>query len=205
MASLTKKPNSQYLFACFRGLDGRQHRRSTGVTNERKAREIARTYEQIAQRKLKPAKFRETMVELYREIYGEAVPTGTVRQFATNWLNTKKAETVSRSWDSYQKSINKFLAFLGHDAELDVSLLPWHFFTAIAALEYLVARVVPTRLQVIAGAIESRAAFELMVEFGDTTKRDSKIAELRRGESKNWNRVIRNLELVGLPLRPQRY
>jgi integrase len=130
MASLTKKPNSQFWFACYRDANGRQHRRSTGVTSERKAREIARTYEQIAQHKLKPVKFRETMVELYREIYGEAVPTATVRQFATNWLNAKKAETVSRSWDSYQKSINKFLAFLGHDAELDISLLTKTHITA---------------------------------------------------------------------------
>ena len=35
------------------------------------------------------------MVELYREVYGEAVPNATVQQFATDWLNTKKAETVS--------------------------------------------------------------------------------------------------------------
>jgi integrase len=123
MASLIKKPNSQFWFACYRDANSKQHRRSTGVTNERKAREIARTYEQIAQHKLKPAKFRETMVELYREVYGEAVPTATVNKFATDWLSAKKAETVSRSWDQYDKSIKKFLAFLGADAELDISLL----------------------------------------------------------------------------------
>lgn len=123
MASLVKKPNSQFWFACYRDANAKQHRRSTGVTNERKAREIARTYEQIAQHKLKPAKFRETMVELYREVYGEAVPTATVRKFATDWLNAKRVETVSRSWDSYAKSINKFLTYLGSDAELDISLL----------------------------------------------------------------------------------
>src|SRR5260221_1907216 len=130
MASLVKKPNSQFGFACFRDANAKQPRRSTGVTNERKAREIARTYEQIAQHKLKPVKFRETMVELYREVYGEAVPTATVRQFATDWLNTKKAETVSRSWDSYEKSVKKFLGFLGHDAQLDISLLSKAHITA---------------------------------------------------------------------------
>jgi hypothetical protein len=63
------------------------------------------------------------MLELYRGVYGEAVPTATVQQFATDLLNTKKVETVSRSWDSYEKSVKKFLAFLGSDAELDLSLL----------------------------------------------------------------------------------
>jgi integrase len=123
MASLQKKPNSQFWFACFRDANAKQHRRSTGVTNERKAREIARGYEQMAQHKLKPAKFQETMRELYRQVYGKAVPTATVQQFANDWLKTKKAEIVSRSWDLYEKTIKKFLAFLGGDAELDISLL----------------------------------------------------------------------------------
>jgi integrase len=131
MASLIKKPNSKYWWACFRDKGGRQYRRSTFVTNERKAREIARGYEQTAQGKLKNrATFRKTMDELYREIYGEAVPSATVHQFATDWLNAKKPETVSRSWDSYEKSIKKFLAFLGADAELDISLLTKAHITA---------------------------------------------------------------------------
>ena len=67
MASLTKKSNSKFWFACFRDRGGKQHRRSTGETNERKALEIARRYEQVAQRKLKPAKFRETLVDHARQ------------------------------------------------------------------------------------------------------------------------------------------
>jgi integrase len=130
MASLTKKPNSRYWFACFRDANAKQHRRSTGVTNRRKALEIARSYEQIAQHKLKPAKFRQTLVELYHQVYGATVPTATVRQFATDWLKAKKAETVSRTWDSYEKSIKKFLTHLGTDAELDISLLTKAHITA---------------------------------------------------------------------------
>jgi integrase len=57
------------------------------------------------------------------KVYGEAVPTASVRQFTADWLNTKKVETVSRTWDSYEKSVKKFLVHLGSDAELDLSLL----------------------------------------------------------------------------------
>src|SRR6266481_4466298 len=123
MASLTKKSNSRFWIACFRDAGGRQRRKSTGVTNERKAREIARIYEQTARRKVPRARFRETLTDLYREVYCVEIPSDTVKQFADDWLETKKAEIRSRSWDTYEKAIKKFLAFLGNDAELDISLL----------------------------------------------------------------------------------
>lgn len=86
-------------------------------------------------------------------------------------------------------------------------LLPWRFFVELAALESLAARVVPTRQQVIDGAIESCAAFELLVDFGDTTKRDSKIEELRRYEPqpRSLKRIIQELDLKGLPKTEQRF
>jgi integrase len=123
MASLIKKPNSKFWFACFRDRGGKQRRRSTGETNERRAMEVARRYEQVAQHKLKPAKFRETLLELYREVYGATIPKATVRQFAEEWLKVKRPEVAQSSWDKYRKSIDKFLTFLRHDAELDISLI----------------------------------------------------------------------------------
>jgi integrase len=130
MASITKKPNSKYWFACFRDISGRQHRKSTEETNRKKALEIARHYEMVAQRKLKPRKVRETLSELFREIYGETVPDATVTQYAKNWLDVKEAERKPRTFESYKKSIEKFLEFLGHDAQLDISLLTKTHITA---------------------------------------------------------------------------
>jgi len=124
MASIIKKPNSKYWFACFRDIIGRQHRRSTKETNRKKALEIARHYEMVAQRKLKPQKVRETLSELYREIYGGTVPDASVNEYAKSWLDIKEAERKPRTFESYGKSIEKFLEFLGHDAELDISRAP---------------------------------------------------------------------------------
>jgi integrase len=121
MASLTKKPHSKYWFACFRDLDGRQHRKSTGETSEKKAREIARHYELVAQKKLKPHKARETLSELYRQVYGEALPAASVRQFIKDWLAIKEHETSPATYAAYQKSTAKFLAYLGMDAERDIA------------------------------------------------------------------------------------
>jgi integrase len=121
MASILRKPNTKYWFACFRDLNGRQHRRSTGETNEKKARQIAQHYEQVAQRKLRPHKARETLSELYRHVYGETLPTASVRQYIEGWLAIKEPETASATYANYQKSTDKFLAYLGADAERDIA------------------------------------------------------------------------------------
>jgi integrase len=120
MASLTKKPHSKYWFACFRDRAGRQRRKSTGETNEKKARAIAQQYEQMAQQKLPRHKARETLSELYREVYGGA-PGATVRQYIEDWLSVKKDETATATHAAYQKSTAKFLAYLGIDAERDIA------------------------------------------------------------------------------------
>ena len=86
MASIIRKPRSKYWFACFRDLHGRQHRKSTEQTDRRKALEVAKHYEMVAQRKIKPQKVRETLSQLYQEIYGQTVPTATLRQYTEDWL-----------------------------------------------------------------------------------------------------------------------
>jgi integrase len=120
MASITKKLRSKYWFACFRDLHGRQHRRSTGQTDRKKALEIARHYELVAQRRLKPQRVRETLSELYHQIYGETIPSATVRQYIADWLAVKEHEAARASMAAYRKSAEKFLGFLGASAEVDI-------------------------------------------------------------------------------------
>jgi integrase len=120
MASITKKPRSRFWFACFRDLHGYQHRRSTGQTDRKKALEIARHYELVAQRRLKPQKVRETLSELYYQIYGETIPSATVRQYVNNWLAVKEHETARASMAAYRKSAEKFLGYLGTHADTDI-------------------------------------------------------------------------------------
>jgi integrase len=121
MASLTKKPNSQFWFACYRDLNGKQCRRSTEETNEKKAREIARTYELTARRKMKPHKALETLREIIGKTYGEIVPTATVRKYVEGWLANKKNETETATYAAYKKSADKFLTHLGPDAEREIA------------------------------------------------------------------------------------
>jgi len=123
MASLTRKPRSKYWFACFRDINGKQRRKSTGQTDRKKAMKIAQQLEQVGQRKLPSRTVRETLAELYRGIYGETLPVATLRQFIVDWLKTKEPETAQATMASYRKSTNKFLAFLVDLADLDLSAI----------------------------------------------------------------------------------
>src|SRR5260370_6786691 len=120
MASLTKKPDSKFWVACYRDRDGKQHRQSTGETNPKKALELAQHYEQMAQGKLKRHKARQKTLELLEKLYGESAPTATVREYIEDWLSGKKG-TADATYRTYQKSTAKFLAFLGPDAERDIT------------------------------------------------------------------------------------
>jgi hypothetical protein len=121
MASVIRKPRSKYWFACFRDLHGRQHRKSTEQTDRKKALEVAKHYELVAQRKIKPQKVRETLSQLYQDIYGQTVPVATLRQYVDDWLKVKEPETVPATIAGYRKSTTKFLGYLGANAERDIS------------------------------------------------------------------------------------
>jgi integrase len=121
MASIIRKPRSKYWFACFRDLQGRQRRKSTKQTDRKKALRVAEQYEQVSQRKLPVRTVRETLVELFREAYGESVPRAIVREFVAAWLKNKAPEVAPATLDFYRKSTTKFLQFLGPAAELDLA------------------------------------------------------------------------------------
>jgi integrase len=121
MASIIRKPRSKYWFACFRDLNGRQHRKSTEQTDRRKALEVAKHYELVAQRKIRPQKVRETLSQLYQEIYGQTVPAAAIRQYVEDWLKIKEPETAPATLAAYRKSTSKFLGYLGTGADRDIS------------------------------------------------------------------------------------
>jgi integrase len=123
MASILKKPTSRFWFAAFRDIKGTQHRRSTQETDRKKALKIAEQFEAVAQRRLPANKVRETISELYREIYQEALPTSSVRQYTEQWLASKEAVVAPGTLVRYRETTRKFLAFLGPLADHDLSIV----------------------------------------------------------------------------------
>jgi site-specific recombinase XerD len=74
----------------------------------------------VAQRRLKLQRVRETLSELYHQIYGETIPSATVRQYIADWLTRKEHEAARASMAAYRKSAEKFLAYLGASADVDI-------------------------------------------------------------------------------------
>jgi hypothetical protein len=61
------------------------------------------------------------LAELYRQIYGESVPTATLRDYVTDWLAIKEHEAARASIVACRKSADKFIAYLGTCADLDIT------------------------------------------------------------------------------------
>jgi integrase len=114
MASLTRKPTSQYWFACFRDRNGKQHRVSTHETRRSIAQKIADKYELAASRRSSRKQLWDTLNQL-QELVGGASdsPSATILEFFELWLTNRKAEGIAKSTlDAYDQVIRRFSAFL---------------------------------------------------------------------------------------------
>ena len=117
MASLVKAPTSKYWIAAFRDSSGKQHRRTTRESDRKRAQVVADQYERVAQGKGNAQRVRQILSEFFRHHYGEDLPFISVRKYALDWLATRKAETAVGTCQRYHGAVQKFLAFLGTDAD----------------------------------------------------------------------------------------
>jgi integrase len=117
MASIVKKPTSKFWFAAFRDANGKQRRITTGQTDEKKARALADRFESVAQRKGSSQRVRESFANLYQEFYNQDIPSSPLRAFVARWLSDRARETSPATISTYAKTAERFLAFLGSDAD----------------------------------------------------------------------------------------
>ena len=117
MASLVKAPTSKYWIAAFRDSSGKQHRRTTRESDRKRAQVVADQYERVAQAKGNAQRVRQILSEFFRDHYGEDLPFISFRKYALDWLATRKAETAVGTCQRYHGAVQKFLAFLGSDAD----------------------------------------------------------------------------------------
>ena len=117
MASLIRKPTSKYLIAAFRDSEGKQHRRSTKETDRKRAQAAADQLERAAQAKGNLARLRRNFAEFCRDHFGSDASTLSVADYAQQWLERRKIETSLATHRRYQNGIDKWLEFLGLNAE----------------------------------------------------------------------------------------
>jgi len=113
MASLRKKPNSKYWFACFQLPDGSRVQRSTKETDRKEAMKIANDYERAATARTTETQARRVIQEIYERVTGRDLPSQTVASFLDSWLETKNVELASSSRETYRAVVADFKTYLG--------------------------------------------------------------------------------------------
>jgi integrase len=129
MASITKDthqpPKSPFWIACFNGVgsDGRVRRfkRSTKTTDRKLAQKLADEWEQLeksaGEGRLTESQCRKVIAQMYERTVGEPLHFKTVREYLTEWVESKKNETEVRAWLKYDQIVTEFLVHVGPKAD----------------------------------------------------------------------------------------
>jgi integrase len=121
MASVLQRGKKKTWYAVFRDLQGRQRWERVDAEDRKKAQAAADLLEATAQKKKGAQYLRKAFSELYREFYGQAMPTTTVRTYAKQWLAQKEPEAAESTYREYKRVITRLLEFLGDRADQDLA------------------------------------------------------------------------------------
>jgi len=121
MASLWKHPNSRFFTACWTDAAGRRMKRSTKCTDKKQAEKLARQFEDESRSKRTARQARRVLSDIYRTLSGEELPSVTVREYFTAYIERKRPEVGRASLDYYAGHSRRFLAWLGPRAETDIA------------------------------------------------------------------------------------
>jgi integrase len=125
MASLRKKADSRFYFACFTGPTGRRVQRSTKQIKRKQAQSVANEFEKVARlaadRRLGEAQARRVVADIYQAINSEPLRSAVAGEYLTQWAENRKAETAVRTYQAYAQVARDFVKSLGERASLDIS------------------------------------------------------------------------------------
>lgn len=131
MASIHRQPGRPYWFCAFTLPDGQRALRSTKTNNRKEAKAICHEWDKAARlaRKgqLSADKARQVIAATVADIYAagnrEELPTATVREWCDQWLQKKAIEIEPSTHSRYKTIVQRFVDFLGPDAERDLATL----------------------------------------------------------------------------------
>jgi integrase len=127
MASLRKKADSQFYFACFTGPNGERVQRSTKQVKRAPAQAVANEWEKAARlaglKRLGEAQARRVIADIYQAISTEPLRSAVAREYLTTWAEKRKADTALRTYQAYAQVARDFVKSLGDRATLDISQL----------------------------------------------------------------------------------
>jgi integrase len=125
VASVRRKQNSKYWFACFTQPNGVRVQRSTKETDRKKAQRLADTFEQATRTRITARQAQRIISEIFERVTGSSLPATTVRSYFESWLARKKPETAVSTHVFYSGKAHRFLSWLGERSEQQLfSIIP---------------------------------------------------------------------------------
>lgn len=139
MASLSKHPNSRYYTACFTDRNGKQRKRSTKLTDKRKARKFAIEVEEVERKaredEMTTVQLQKILSEVAASVTGEGIETPTVEEYLKDWLESVSSRNSKSTYVHYEKSVRSFLEDLGQRRSMKLtSVTPKHIADFISTL-----------------------------------------------------------------------
>ena len=119
MASIVRRRNAGVWTAMYRDSAGRQHCKSTGETDKKKARGVAERYEEAARNDAAA----KQQLKVLSETLAHGGQLQTVRQYCKGWLTGKCHEVSPSTCEFYTRTIGQFLSFLGTRADQPLQLI----------------------------------------------------------------------------------
>jgi len=124
MASLRKKLQSPYWFACFVKPDGTRTQRSTKQKKRADAQAVADEWEKAARKRYSEAQFRRVLSDIHTEIHGTPLESPSFATYGAQWLARKAVEAKPVTHSAYKLVVTEFSSFLG-----DRASQPLHYVT----------------------------------------------------------------------------
>ncbi len=131
MASLHRQPNSPYWFCAFTDPGGVRRFRSTKTIKRKDAEEICKAWAKAAElgrsQALTTDRAHEVVARTVADIFltsnGEQMPRNTIREWCTQWLDSKRIETAKTTVDRYEGILDRFYTFLDKRADRSIATL----------------------------------------------------------------------------------
>ena len=128
MASIHRRPDSQYWHAAYFGPDGRRILRSTKQQDRQSALAVAMEFERaskLARRgELVEAQAREVLKDIMKRAdMGETLQTVSIKSHFDTWLASKKTRNADSTGERYGMAVGEFLKSLGNRASKNLTSL----------------------------------------------------------------------------------
>src|SRR5262249_5927196 len=123
MASLRKRDESKFWFACLTLPNGRRVQRSTKEIDRKKAQRIADKWEAVTRAHVTARHTQRVIADLYRGITGNLIEFPTVREYFDKWVEDKRPETKHSTYVFYRAKARRFLDWLGPRADQQITLI----------------------------------------------------------------------------------